>query len=163
MGDVREKPARECPGLVRAFEAGSVPSEACAPGVHRQSRWESPPFGRSHGGGQGRPTRNVGGARSSLRAGFSWFLLWVSAEKESARCIGRPVGCDHEEEGERGARRRHSWVLRRPQSRMAGEVCRAPHFRPARHSADPQVAQGWRAGGWRTHGAGKGSGSRRKH
>ena len=44
-------------------------------------------------------------------------------------------------------RQRHPWLLRHHRPWMAGEVHRAPNRGPARHTPDPEVVEGGRAGG----------------
>ena len=53
-----------------------------------------------------------------------------------------PVRRDHGEEGELGARCRHSGVLRHHRPRVADEVSRAPDRRPKGTSPDPEMAAG---------------------
>src|SRR5712692_770269 len=63
-------------------------------------------------GRQDRPTGDRGGLERHLRNGVPRFLVWVPPRAQPAQRAGCPERRAHEEAGELGARRRHSWFFR---------------------------------------------------
>jgi len=74
---------------------------------------------------------------------FAWGRL-----PGTARCAGRARSWHREPGGELDTGRRHPGLFRQHQPRMADAVRRTPGRRPARITPDPQMADGWRGGGW---------------
>ena len=66
----------------------------------------------------------------------------VPSGAKPASSAGCALGGDHAEEGELGARCRHSRVLRQHEPRMDDEVRRAPRCRPKGTTPDPKMAEG---------------------
>src|SRR5690606_29812413 len=102
---------------------------------------------RDRAGGQGRPACDGRGVERHLRNRLSRLLVWVSTETQPAQRAGCALRRAPDEEGELGARPGHPWILRCHRPRLAGEVHRAPHRRPARRAAHPEMAERWRVGG----------------
>lgn len=82
--------------------------------------------GHRGAGGQDRPTGRGDDPQPDIRGRLQGLLLRVPSGAQSssgARCAGCGTGA---EEGELGARRRHTWLFRQHESRVDSEVHRAP-------------------------------------
>src|SRR5439155_10074443 len=93
------------PRLVRAAEAGGVPSEAGSSGVHLEGRRAAAAARCSRAGGQNRSARHRRGAQRHLRDGLPRLLVRVPSGAWSAQRAGCALYGAADEEGELGARR----------------------------------------------------------
>ena len=133
---------------VPAAQTGSVPSEACTAGVHREGGRAAAAARCPRAGRQDRPARRRRGAQRHLRTGLPRLLVWIPPAAQPASCPECADGGDPD-------RRRVNWVLDADirsffdtlDHELAGEVRRAPRGRPARRAPHPEVAEGRRAGG----------------
>ena len=164
MEALRRAIGREPPRPVRTAQTGSVPSQACTAGVHREGGRAAAAARSSRAGGQDRPARRGRGAQRHLRSrtlrGFSYGFRPGRGPHDALNALTVAIQT-----------RKVSWVLDadirsffdtlRP--RLVGEVRRAPGGRPAHRAPHPEVAEG-RGAGRRSADTQRGrDGTRRQH
>jgi len=76
---------------------------------------------------------------------FRGFLIWIPPGAKPAHGAGPALSGDTRKVGELGARSRHSQLLRHFVAEVAGQVCRARDWGPAR-AAHSEMTEGGRAG-----------------
>src|SRR5438132_13754982 len=112
MGDVWAEAGGESGEAVYAVAARDVSTTTGPPGVRAQSGRVTPSDRSTDGGRQDRAEGDGGSVERDLRGRFPGPVVRLPARTQRAQRAGCGDGGDPGAEGELGARRRHSEVLR---------------------------------------------------
>ena len=114
---LRGRPRAQARGPACSGPSGSVSGAAVPAGVHTQAGRTAAPARGRRPGGQDRPAGGGRGAERDLRGRLPRVLVRVPARARRARCAGRALCRDRQQEGELHTGRRHPIVLRRGRAR----------------------------------------------
>src|SRR5262249_41409944 len=130
------------PGPPRRLSSATIEK-----GVHSETGWSATAARGRGTGGQGCSTGRGHHPQSDLRGRFSGLLIWLPARAQPAPSAGCAVRRDHAEEGELDFGLRYQGLFRQFIARLAPEVRPTSRCRPPHSPADPEMAEGWSAGG----------------